>query len=467
MKITQDQQNTLAVFLASAPVVMQAVQAIAQAGGRAFLVGGAVRDLVLGSDLAGVDIDIEVHGLALEELAAVLQKFAPVDYVGKSFGVLKLHGTPIDWVLPRVDSSGRKPEITVRQDLSIEEALRRRDLTMNAMAIDLQSFELYDPFGGVRDLEEGILRSPDVQFFTQDPLRFYRVMQFIGRFTMYPDAELNAVCKTMDISAISKERIAAEFEKLFMKSAEPSRGLRWLDELGRIAELLPEVAMVRGVKQEPEYHPEADVFEHSMQALDSAATISYVSWEQKRIVTYAALCHDLGKVSTTKMIDGRLRSLGHEVAGVPLARALMRRITINKDLQDVVCVLVRYHMAPGSLVKSKASLAAYKRLAIKLAPYTNMQTLALLAQADRRGRNQVGNRPFIEPSETVQVFVARAAEAGVLWHAEKPVITGSDLLDVIPPGPALGEAVKKAYEIQINKNITDKAELKKRVLSLK
>jgi tRNA nucleotidyltransferase (CCA-adding enzyme) len=476
MNLTENQKRALQILLSSVPLGASAVEAIAKQGGHAYLVGGAVRDILLGRSLEEVDIDIEVHGLSLEELAGILQKFAPVDYVGKSFGVLKLHGSPVDWVLPRTDSSGRKPEVTIREDLMIDAALRRRDLTMNAMAIDLTSYDLHDPFGGLEDLKKGVLRSPDIQFFTQDPLRFYRVMQFIGRFNMQPDAELNRVCATMDISNISRERIAAEFDKLLLKSPEPSRGLRWLAAIGRLVELLPEVAQLQGVKQERAYHPEGDVFEHTMQAVDAAATLDIsppfahaersrsMKRDERRVVIYAALCHDLGKVSTTKLIDGRLRSFNHEVAGVPLARSLLRRITINKELQDVVCVLVRNHMAPGGLVKSGAGLAAYKRLAVRLAPLTNMYTLALLAYADRRGRNSVGHKPLTEADPGIDQFIARAEEAGVLWQPEPPVLTGADLLDVIKPGPELGKAVKRAYEIQINKKIRDKAELKKRVV---
>ena len=191
---------------------------ILEMGACAYLVGGAVRDSILG--LPVKDIDIEVHGLSLEKLGELLGAFGPVSYVGKSFGVLKLHGTDMDWSLPRTDTSGRKPVVHIDPSMDINEALRRRDLTMNAMAIDLATGELIDPFHGLADMEQRTLRSPDVSFFQDDPLRFYRVMQFIGRFEMYPDDALEALCKNMDISTVSTERIEDEFEKLLLKVSD-------------------------------------------------------------------------------------------------------------------------------------------------------------------------------------------------------------------------------------------------------
>ena len=447
----------LRAVLKDYPIIEPIIGAIKQAGGQAYLVGGAVRDLLL--NLPIKDIDIEVHGLTLGALSELLKQYGHVNYVGKSFGVLKLEHSAIDWSIPRTDKSGRKPEVVLNPAMTIEDALSRRDLTINAMAIDLISYDLIDPFDGYSDLKNNILRTPNPDFFIEDPLRFYRVMQFIGRFEMYPDDTLNTVCKTMDIKHVSRERIEMEFEKLLLKSAQPSRGVRWLHAIDRLPEILPELAATVGVEQNPEWHPEGDVFEHTMQAVDAGAQLEVADAHQKLILLYAVLCHDLGKAVSTQVIDGKITSYGHEIEGVPLARKLLKRITHNIDIINTVCLLVRYHMAPGLFVRGNAKPKAYKRLAVKLSKYTNLHMLGLLAYADRRGRG-----PLNDQTPEIDEFMRQAQQAEVLMNTEAPILLGRDLLDVVTAGPLLGKLVKLAYTIQIDNNLRDKAELKKRVL---
>ncbi len=455
-------QKRLLVQIEPFGPIMAIVEAIAAAGGKALLVGGAVRDLLLGRSIK--DVDIEVHGLEPQQVETILRKFGYVDLVGKSFGVYRVHGIEADFSLPRKDTSGRKPEVKIDPHMELREAFARRDLTMNAMGIDLVSFELIDPFHGQTDMAAHVLRAPDVRFFTEDPLRFYRVMQFIGRFEMEPDQELNEVCKTMDISQISIERIEAEFEKLFMKSKRPSLGIRWLAKIGRLQEILPEIHALIAVQQHPEWHPEGNVFEHTMQTIDAAAVLEYKNNDDKLIIMNAALCHDVGKVSATRGEGYTITSYGHEIDGVPLSHSLMERITCKKDLIKQVGVLVRHHMAPGLFVKDGAKLSAYKRLARKLAPRLNLALLADLAVADIRGRNSEGHEPLTIYLENIVEFRARAHEAHVEFEMEPPVLMGRDLLTIIKPGPQMGELLERAYEIQIDEGIKDKEELKRRVL---
>jgi tRNA nucleotidyltransferase (CCA-adding enzyme) len=461
--LSAQNKRSLENILSQHPLINQIIDRLHAQHARAYLVGGLVRDIMLGAFGVSVDIDIEVHGVTLDQLAEILGEFGPVNYVGKSFGVLKVGSADIDWSLPRTDSAGRKPQVQV-VDLPIDVALRRRDLTMNALAIDLHDFVLHDPYGGLEDMQAKVLRSPDPTFFTQDPLRFYRVMQFIGRFEMLPDASLETVCKQMDISKISRERIEQEFNKLLLQSHQPSRGIRWLAELGRLAEILPEVAQLRGVEQDPIWHPEGDVFEHTMQAVDAAALLTYESDHEKLLIMYAALCHDLGKVSAMQREGDRIHNYGHDIASVPLARALLHRISTHKSLIDDVCTLVRWHMSPGQLVAQKdVTPAAYKRLAAKIAPLS-LRLLALLAYADNRGRNPARGVPLPGPTERIDEFVKRAQAAGVFEHKEAPILVGADLLDVVEPGPELGKLLHRAYEMQLETGISDKAELKRRVL---
>jgi tRNA nucleotidyltransferase (CCA-adding enzyme) len=460
-KIAYNIQKSLQELLESEPLVFLIAQSIHERKGRTFLVGGAVRDLLL--EIQVKDLDIEVHGINVETLEKILSLYGTVSLVGKAYGVLRLHGLDIDWSVPRSDTSGRKPYVTLDPHMEFADAFMRRDLTMNAMALDILTYELYDPFNAQEDMRNNVLRTPNVERFVEDPLRFYRVMQFIGRFNMLPDAELNALCTTMDISTVSIERIEQEFNKLLLKSARPSLGIRWLHSIQRLAEILPELAATVGVKQEPEWHPEGDVFEHSMQALDAAVQNEYKDNKEKLVILYAALCHDLGKVTTTQYRQGRLRSFGHEQAGYTITHKMLPRILRNKELIDVVATLVRYHMMPLQLVKSNAGIVAYKRLAKKLAPGATLHMIALLASADRRGRNGKSHLPLTGQDELVTSFLLRSQQAQVLHQPEVPLLQGRDVMDIVQPGPAMGILLHAAYEIQLTEGITDKAILKDRV----
>lgn len=457
-------QSSLELILKKHPDISDIVQIINKQNAKAYLVGGAVRDILLKIPI--VDIDIEVHGLSIEQLSLILSQFGRVSYVGKSFGVLKIDNINIDWSLPRTDSSGRKPVVTIDPYMGIKNALQRRDLTINAMAIDLTSYEFIDPFNGYKDLLDRILRAPDINFFIEDPLRFFRVMQFISRFEMLPDRQLDNVCTTMDISKVSIERIEHEFEKLMLKSVYPSMGLRWLLKIKRLKEILPELYNTINIEQDPQWHPEGDVFEHTMQSVDAAAILNYDNNEQKLIIMFAALCHDLGKVKTTEFSKGRLRSLGHAEAGVELTRSLLRHITRKNKLIESVCILVKYHMSPIQFIQLNASDSAYKRLALKLFKAgVTMQMLAKLVIADEQGRNSQKLKPLTEDVEIAQEFIKRAEKAKVLTEPEKPILLGRDIKELVPVGPLMGKLLKHAYDLQIKKNIKNKQELLKQLMN--
>lgn len=444
------------------PLVKPIAKKIDEHGGKALVVGGAVRDILLG--LPTKDLDIEVHGLSLQALEDILAAFGPVNKVGKVFGVLRLVDIGVDWSVPRVDEPGRKPNVTIDPFMSIKQAFKRRDLTINAMGIDSITKEFLDPFNGLKDLQKGILRAPDETLFLGDPLRFFRVMQFVARFEMQPDDALNKLCSNMDISGVSRERIEGEFEKLFLKSRRPSLGFVWLDTIGRLNDVFPELAATKGIAQDPDWHPEGDVFEHTMQTIDAAASLEYENDFERLALLYAALCHDLGKESTTQETEGSLKSFGHEKESEWLTKKLLKRITRNKDLIATVLKLVRYHMQPVQFIAGGAKRSAYKRLALKLAPETTLKMLGKLALADKQGRNPKKGFPLKESSCEVEEFIKKAHEECVLQQIEKPILQGRDLLDVMQPGPEMGKLLKKAYIIQIEEGLQDKEKLKKRVL---
>lgn len=459
------------------PRVKKAIAALAKAGGRVLLVGGAVRDLLLGLPIK--DLDIEIHGLSLDQVERVLKTCGKVSLVGKIYGVFRLHGVDVDWSVPRTETAGRKPKVTVDPKLSFKQAFARRDLTINAMGIDLVTSELIDPYGGQKDLKKKILRATSPRF-VEDPLRFYRVLQFMARFEMKPDQKLTKICKSMDVKNLSVERIEQEFKKLLLQSKRPSIAFRWLKEIGRLDELLPELGATVGVVQPKRWHPEGDVFEHSLQSLDAMSTVRMDSIHflqgkkhsprtegESLVLMYSALLHDLGKSVTTTVKDGEIHAYGHAEAGVPLAKKLLSRIVRNNDLVAAVCKLVRYHLAPLEFKIGGAKPAAYKRLAVKLAPEVTIADVALVSLSDRRGRNGKSSRPLRKQDKDVTEFLRMAQEAQVTHEPEPPVLHGRDLLDVVKPGKELGELLKRAYEIQISEGIKDKKVLRDLTLAVR
>lgn len=461
LKVVQQRVRDLLTEYAK---INQIVVDISSAGGQALLVGGAVRDLFLG--LSPKDIDIEVYGLTLNQLQKILKNFGPVSLVGKTFGVLRVNGLDVDWSLPRKDSRGRKPLVTVDPFMSFDDAFRRRDLTINALGINLKTLALIDPYGGRRDLRLKILRAPDKKLFVEDPLRFFRVMQFVGRFGMTPDRDLNHLCATMDLSGISRERIEEEFKKLFCKSTRPAFGIDWLQKIGKLKDILPEVYDLIGVKQDKKYHPEGDVYVHTLQVLDAAAGIPAQNDRERILFCWTALCHDLGKAVTTKQWpDGRISSHEHEVAGIVPAKKLLKRFTRDRELVAGVCKLIKHHMQPGQFIKSHAKAAAYKRLALALAPEITIELLAQFACADKRGRNTKGMQPLRTGCRSELLFARRARKLAVAKEPEKPVLLGRDLLGEVAPGPRMGALLKRAYEIQLKDGIKNKKILKKRILT--
>jgi tRNA nucleotidyltransferase (CCA-adding enzyme) len=183
-----------------------------------------------------------------------------------------------------------------------------------------------------------------------------------------------------------------------------------------------------------------------MQACDAAVSRPVTD---KKLLLYAALCHDLGKVTTTKKIDGRWRSFNHEAAGAEPAKKVCSRLTGNKKMIELVTVLVRHHMAPGQFVAQKATAKAYKKLAHILAPDLNLFFLAQLAYADKSGRNPEKNYPLQTALPQIDEFIEHAQTYGVLYEPEKPLVTGRDLMPLGFSGPALGRALERAYTYQI------------------
>lgn len=446
------------------PRVAAIARAIAAAGGRAYLVGGFVRDALLGR--AGKDLDIEVHHLPLDRLEQVLRAAGEVISVGRAFGVLRVKGLDVDFSLPREDSKRgaghRGFLVRCDPDLGLERAARRRDLTINSMALDMLSGEIIDHHGGRADLERGVLRATDPASFAEDPLRGVRVAQFAARFEMLPDAQLIDLCRQLDLAELPGERMLEELRKLLLKGRRPSLGLRVLEQTGLIR-FFPEIAALRGVPQEPEWHPEGDVWVHTLMVVDEAAQLRDGGADDEALM-FGALCHDLGKPLTTEVIDGRVRSLGHDTGGVAPTRELLQRLRAPHQLTDQVAALVEHHLAPALLDKGGATLRAFRRLARRLGEaHTTMDLLERVARADHLGRTTADALARSFPAG--DRFRAIARDLAVDRAAPSDVVLGRHLIARgMAPGKAFGEVLRRCRDVQDETGLDDPDAILARVL---
>jgi tRNA nucleotidyltransferase (CCA-adding enzyme) len=426
------------------------------AGGHALVVGGFVRDRLLG--LTSKDLDLEVFGLAPDALIALLAQFGRVEPVGQSFPVFKIGA--VDVALPRRESKtgrGHKGFTVVGDpDMSFDDAVRRRDFTINAIGWDPLQDEYVDPCGGQADLAHRVLKVIDPDRFADDSLRVLRAVQFAARFELTLEPASADLCRAIPLDDLPAERVWGEIEKLLLLARRPSIGLALALDLGVIARLFPELLALVGCEQEPEWHPEGDVWVHSLMVVDEArAAIDDLDRARQVIVMLGAVCHDLGKPPTTRVIDGRIRSLGHEEAGVGPAASLLDRLNVNSmdgvDVRAQVLGIVAHHLKPGAWHKSPTGVGdgAFRRLAAKV----NMELLARVARADCRGRGGGFD------CSAMDWFLERARRLGVEHQPPAPLVMGRHLLALgVSPGPRMGEILKAIYEQQLDGTVTTEEE---------
>jgi len=436
--------------------VMALARVIHEAGGRALLVGGCVRDQLLA--IEPKDWDLEVYQLAPARLREILDGFGSVNVVGEAFTVYKL-GHDLDVSLPRRErKSGRGHRAFVIEGdptMSVEEATRRRDFTINAILQDPLTGELNDPFAGRPDIAAGVLRAVAAETFSEDSLRVLRAAQFASRFEFKIEPETVALCRTMDLSDLPAERVWGELEKLLLKSRRPSVGLNWLNELGAVEKIFPEIKSLIGVPQDPEWHPEGDVFIHTLLTVDRARElIDDLPYARQVTLMLAALAHDFGKPPTTRFLEGRWRSRGHEEAGVEPATLFLDRINVHTidgyDVRHQVIALVREHLKPGEFYKKRDEVGegAFRRLARRCEP----DLLYRVAKADSLGRNADWvPRDKWYGSEAQEWFVQRARALNVDQRPPDPLLLGRHLLELgVQPGPRMGEITRAVYEMQLD-----------------
>jgi tRNA nucleotidyltransferase (CCA-adding enzyme) len=418
------------------------------AGGRTLLVGGSVRDALL--RLPVVDLDLEVFGVEPRRLRALLEEEWRVDEVGESFAVLKLRHHAIDVSLPRRErktgSGHRDFEVAADPSMSVADAARRRDFTINAMAIDLESGELEDPFGGAADLERRLLRHTSERF-VEDPLRVLRGMQMVARFELEVAPGTVELSRSIPFAGLAPERVFDEWRKLLLEGRSISRGLTFLRDTGWVRHF-PELEALIGCPQDPQWHPEGDVWTHTLEVMDAFVREREGDPWEDLVVGFACLCHDFGKPATTRHEDGRIRSLGHESAGEPPTRSFLERMTRQTALADEVVPLVRHHLKPRQLFDAKASDAAVRRLADKVG---RIDRLARVARADAAGRS-----PLPPDDESARWLLERARALELADRRPAPVVLGRHLIERgLEPGPGFGPILERCFEAQLDGLFTD------------
>jgi tRNA nucleotidyltransferase (CCA-adding enzyme) len=436
--------------------------AVRDAGGRALIVGGWVRDRLRGQP--SKDLDIEVFGVPEDRLAALLEQFGRVEAVGQSFAVYKVIGNrdegsrdqgmappAIDVALPRRESKAGRGHKGFRvagdPSMTIEEAARRRDFTMNAISWDPLTDTYEDPYKGRADIARRVLRVVDPATFADDSLRVLRAIQFAARFEYSLSDDTADLCRRIPLDDLPAERIWGEFEKLLLQAERPSIGLALALDLGVVDALLPELKPLVGCPQEPEWHPEGDVWTHTLMVADKVRALNN-DLPRPRLITVmlGAICHDLGKPPTTAVMEGRIRSRNHEEEGVAPTLTVLDRLNIHTidgfDVRAQVVGLTAHHLKPGMLYKApQVGDGAFRRLAQKV----DLELLARLARADCLGRTGDFD------CSAMDWFLERARALGVEHQPPAPLLLGRHLLELgLSPGPRVGEILKAVYEKQLD-----------------
>lgn len=413
---------------------------VAALGGTVYYVGGAVRDRLTGVECK--DIDIEVYGIAPGQLREVLAHHGEVLEKGASFGVLGLRHSDLDVAMPRTErrTGGRHQDFDVSVDpsLSTREASTRRDFTINAMMEDVLTGEVVDHWNGRADLENRVIRCVSPDTFPEDALRVFRAAQFAARLNAQIDEDTLALCREIDVTKISHERIFEELTKALLKADKPSVFFRELRRMDHLKEFFPEVEACAGVEQNPRFHPEGDVFEHTMLVVDCAAALrDRAEWPLGFMLS--ALLHDLGKcVATEVQEDGRITAYGHEVQGLPLVERQLRRLTNQTKLIRYVLNQTELHMRPNMLA---ANLSRKKKTRALFDLSVCPEDLILLSRADASGKLDV---PYNEENER---FLRERLE-DYRQVMTRPMVTGQDLLAAgLKPGEQFKTLTARARQL--------------------
>ncbi|MBE6365618.1 MAG: HD domain-containing protein [Lentisphaerae bacterium] len=431
--------------------VKEIAHAIARAGGRTMLAGGCVRDSIL--NIPVKDFDLEVYRMDSRSLLDTLKNICEVDAVGMSFGVLKVKHFDIDIALPRKENKSgaghRGFIVEVSPEMDFADAASRRDFTINAIMQDAITGEIIDPWHGQKDLQNRVLRHVSPAF-TEDPLRVLRGMQFIARFDLTADNETVQLCSTLSQDELPIERLSAEWEKLLLKGINISAGLNFLRDC-RWIRYYPALEALTACPQDPRWHPEGSVWNHTLKVTDAAAAMRDGSPDDL-ILMLAALCHDFGKPACTVIqSDGRITSCGHDTFLEP-AEKFISSIWRRKDLPEKVLPLIAHHMHPWQLVENDASDKAFRKLALQTG---NTGLLAKIARADVMGIDG-SKENLARQLHNIELFSQRCHALAIADAAPKPLILGRHLLQYgMKPGKDFKPLLDACFEAQLSGEFAD------------
>lgn len=409
-----------------------------------FLVGGVVRDLLLGKAHLTLDLDYIVSGIDEAGLLAVLEKIGRADLVGKSFGVIKFktpEGITVDIALPRSEvSTGpghRDFEVISDPDMPVASDLERRDFTVNSMALDLKDFSLVDPLGGADDLDRRVLKVNRDTSFVEDPLRIMRGVQFMARFDLEVESGTRALMeRDRDLlRTVSNERIRDELNKMMLLSERPSSGFIFMHETGILPLVIPELDVTWGVEQN-EFHPD-DVFHHSVKSCDLA--------EKELLIRWCALLHDLGKPKRKMEVDGRTVFYRHEEESAKLAGKILSRLIFPVSFISGVKHLIAHHMF---MITDEWSDSAVRRFIARVGP-DNLDDLFEIRKADgaSRGDGRIGEEVEYSRARIDKVMLEEAA-----FKRSDLALTGADVMEItgIRQGPEIGEVLDDLLDVVLD-----------------
>ena len=452
LRLPQTKPPSIQNLIQDNPKVKQVINVL-QEHGTPYLVGGGVRDTLLGR--GSKDIDIEVHGISIDKLSNLISSElgSKADQVGKQFGVFKIGD--IDISVPRTETkTGYKHtdfDVQTETSMPLKDAAKRRDFTMNALMYDVGKDKLLDFFGGEEDIKSGVIKHVDDKTFVEDPLRVYRAAQFASRFGFSIDPSTQQLAKSMDLSNLPRERLFEEFSKMFLKSSHPSIGLQALDDMGVLEREFPELHELKDTHQRDDYHAEGDVFTHTKMVLDKASIISkrFSNEKDKQIIMLAALCHDLGKPSTT---DEKGSAIGHSEAGIDITKTFLDKLTTDKEIINTVSDLVEHHLLPVDYHRNKASDKAFRRIINKHGTKF-LSLLTAVSEADSTGRlhkqpDGSSKTPTNEPTKWFSEQVKRvSSDVGITRGRLTPLVSGNDLKNLgFTEGKELGDILREIQE---------------------
>jgi tRNA nucleotidyltransferase (CCA-adding enzyme) len=441
------------------PAAAAADRALRAAGGDVWVVGGYVRDRVMGK--APKDMDLMVTGLGPEQVKEALAQVNPnVDITGKDFGVFRLHayGDEVEVALPRTEKStgDRRVDFDVQVDphLPVEKDLERRDLTANSIAVNTATGEVKDPFGGQKDIQDNVMRTTHPNAFVEDPTRMVRAMAAASRFGYEPSDELRAQMHQHGhrLTLESPERIRAELDKLFAGD-HPSAGINLAHETGALDHIFPEVSATHGYDQGNKHH-NLHLYNHLMEVLDRTAKLT-----KDPDTRLAALLHDIGKPASRwddeagqghyykKVLpDGTSVGQDHGPVGGQMARDRMDALTYPKARTNRVGHLIDHHMWP----KFDSPRGARKFLA--RVGNEHADDLMLLRVADQSGKGKVDMPEYLEV-ERQRELVEQARQQNAPVDVSRSgisrglAVSGRDLQALgMTPGPAMGDVLRALSE---------------------